>query len=79
MHKERERREELERLLLHERHHENVLEKTLNEEKEKFTTLERSLLEERNKRMDTERRYVGVCVRETESDIKTFDGRFLQN
>ena len=47
--KERERREELEKLLLREKkEQENELERTLNEEKEKFTTLERSFVEEKN-------------------------------
>ena len=58
LHKERERREELERLLATEKQHENVLEKSLIEEKEKFSTLERNFKEERMKRLEIEKRFV---------------------
>lgn len=56
LHKERERREELERMLQNEKNNEHILEQTLNEEKERLTTLEKSFAEERSKRMEIERR-----------------------
>ena len=57
LHKERERREELERLLRSEKKNEYILEQTLTEEKEKVNTLERSFAEEKLKRLEIERRY----------------------
>jgi len=56
LHKERERREELEALLRNEKENENLLERSLIEEKERLTSLERSFAEEKLKRLDIERR-----------------------
>merc|ERR1719494_743038 len=55
--KEKVRREELERMLHHEKINESLLEQSLNEEKRRLETLERSLAEERSKRAEIEKKY----------------------